>query len=152
MYIFATPWRQGFKSRDYLFYKGHTMALEQVIEELNENIKTLIEVLQSAGSAVGGGDGLTEAEDPPAKAGKSSKGKGKAKPEPEDEITLDDLRAIGKEVIDAGGKDDLSKLFKKFKVAKLGDAKDSDYPAIKEALEALREKHSGEAGGDDDLL
>ena len=112
--------------------------LLEAIKELNATLKETIAIAKGASA-----EGEEEAAAAPEKQRRTRKSK---KGADEDEVTLDDVRAALKALIDAGDNETVKKLLKKHGGAKLGDIDPKKYAALKADAEA------GAESGDDDLL
>lgn len=117
-----------------------------MLEQLLEAINALTEAILAA-TAAGQGD---QAEEQPAATTKRTRGKkGAANAGGDEEVTMEDVRAVLKGLIDAGHNDVVKALLKKHGGAKLSDVDAGKYAALKAAAEAKTEEL---AGGDDDLV
>lgn len=124
-----------------------------MLEELLEAVKELTATLkETIAIARGSDEGEEAAAAAPEKKTRRSR---KASKADEDEVSLDDVRAALKALIDAGDNDTVKKLLKKHGGAKLGDIDASKYAALKADAEAAGgedEAAGGEDEGGDDLL
>lgn len=117
-----------------------------MLEKLLEAIKELTATLRETIVIARGEETETEGEEaPPPAAEKKTRRSRKSNADTE-EVTMDDVRAALKALIDAGNNDAVKKLLKKHGGAKLGDIDASKYAALKADAEAA----GGE--GEDDLL
>lgn len=116
--------------------------LEEMLEAIKELTATLKETIAIAKGAPAGNEEEEEAPAPEKKRRTRNSKKGAD----EDEVTLDDVRAALKALIDAGDNETVKKLLKKHGGAKLGDIDPKKYAALKADAEA------GAEGNDDDLL
>lgn len=118
--------------------------LEQLLEAINNLNATLVAMSNAAPAntdADAGDEPEEEQAPPPKKTGK------KAKSAPAAEaVSVDDVRAVLKELIDAGKNDLVKKLIKDAGATKLTDVAEGKLSALKSAAEAAL------AEGDDDLL
>jgi hypothetical protein len=117
--------------------------LEQLLEAIKELTATLQETITIA-RGESGESGEEEEAAAPAAPEKKTRRTRKGKTE-EDEVSLDDVRAALKALIDAGDNETVKKLLKKHGGAKLGDIDASKYAALKADAETT-------GGGEDDLL
>lgn len=119
--------------------------LEELLTAIQELTATLKAMSAAAPAIPESDDGPDDA--PPAEEKPKRTRKAKAVAD-EPEVTLDDVRAALKVLVDAGRNDDVKALLKKYKAAKLSDVAEDKYATLKADAEAA----AAEGEGEDDLL